>query len=434
MGSQKGKPTWTQDYGMKTEVPKRVAKGRERVDRRAEMLGSPLPSPGSPLEGVVKAQRSRRMIPNPLTSPHHLLESAKIENMFSPLKISKEIQRGIYYGPGLRESAWHLWDRSDGQSQHRITYRTFYNTKWGVAVELDMTSFGSFRYTIGDFSKPILVTRSGIQQNIEAFGAPKLMHELKTKQRVGQVRMASHCEYFGAWKAEVKGMTILLSQSDPPNPAGALQLLLHPNGFVFVGETMSILSRPTAFQVEGGKVPIPCTLEQGREKVLQEINASNAPGFQQMPTKAIGKIGRASDAESYRGAAEFGMGNATRSQSTGSLDQGEHTGDWMGSLRRAIKSRTLMQRADDEAAEAFLKLPSDLRRDAVIFVEKQKAQRDYRNGILSEEEYRDRVSTIEDRTTFPASALRAADSLQLSMFCDKQSKLHKPNSEFGGII
>jgi len=49
--------------------------------------------------------------------------------------------------------------------------------------------------------------------------------------------------------AEVKGMTILLKQVDAPNPTGGLQLLLHPDGFVFVGETMSIVTLPTSFQV-----------------------------------------------------------------------------------------------------------------------------------------------------------------------------------------
>jgi len=200
LAASKPKPVWAQDYGMSTESPKRVLVGRERVEKRKETLGSPLPTPFSPLSKVVKAEGRRKMVPNSLHSPHHHHESSKVENSSSPLpRIRAEHAAGIYYGPGLRESAWNLWDRSDGNSEHRISYRTFYNTKWGLAVEVDLSSFGSFRYTISDFAKPTLVTRSGIQREIAVFGAPRLMHELKTRQRVGEVRMAAEVECFGEW-------------------------------------------------------------------------------------------------------------------------------------------------------------------------------------------------------------------------------------------
>ena len=187
---------------MQTESPKRVGKGRERVEKRMSTLGSPLPVAGSPLDKVVRAENRRRsiLIPNPLSSPHHHRESFFHDPASSPLpKIRPEQNTGVYYGPGLRESAWHTWDRSDGHSAHRIAYRTFYNTKWGVAVELEKTSFGSLRYAISDFANPILVSRSGVQREVDVFGAPKLMHELKTRQRVGEVRMSAARETFGEW-------------------------------------------------------------------------------------------------------------------------------------------------------------------------------------------------------------------------------------------
>ncbi len=410
---------------MQTESPKGVASGRERVEKRRGTLGSPIPMPGSPLDKVAKTEGRRRMVPNPLSSPHHLRESQKVErmSMSSPLpKIRGDGVTGIFYGPGLRDSAWHLWDRSDGKSEHRMTYRTFYNTKWGVAVELDMKSFGSFRYTIGDFAKPVLVTRSGVQRQIEAFGAPRLMHELKTRQRVGEVRMSSRREVFGEWVGEVVGMTILLSQADPPNPSGRMQLLLHPDGFIFVGETMSICSLPQSFQVEGGKDPISCTVEDGRARVKREMTVHNTPGFQQMP-----KGKRAVHSE-YRDDAEWGGGEARVADD----EVSGKNGDWMGSLRRALKSRTVMQRSDETAALEFLKLPADVRLDAVIYVEMQKVERDRKNGTIDQEEYEERRATIQDRTTFPAKALRAQDALDLSMFCDKNSKSHRAAAEFGG--
>jgi len=39
---------------------------------------------------------------------------------------------------------------------------------------------------------------------------------------------------------------------------------------------------------------------------------------------------------------------------------------------------------------------------------------------------------VHDRTTFPAKALRAEESLHFSMFCDKHSKSHRSAQEFGG--
>ena len=411
---------------MQTESPKGVSSGRERVEKRKATLGSPIPMPGSPLDKVVKTEGRRRMVPNPLSSPHHLRESQKLErrSTSSPLpKIRGDGSTAMFHGPGVRDSAWHLWDRSDGTSEHRMTYRTFYNTKWGVAVELDVKSFGSFRYTIGDFAKPVLVTRSGVQRQIEAFGAPRLMYELKTRQRVGEVRMSSRREFFGEWVADVVGMTILLSQVDPPNPRGCLQLLLHPDGFIFVGETMSICSLPQSFQVEGGKDPIVCTVEDARARVKREMNVHKSPGFQEMP-----KGKRAVHSE-YRDDAEWGGGEARAAEE----DEGSgKKGDWMGSLRRALKSRTVMQRSDENAALEFLKLPADVRLDAVIYVETQKVERDKKNGTIDQEEYEERRATIQDRTTFPAKALRAQDALDLSVFCDKKSKSHRAACEFGG--
>ena len=414
----KGKAKWAQDYGMQTDRPPGVASGREK---RKQTLGSPIPAAGSPLDKVVKTERSRRMVPNPLSSPHHLRESKKVERMSSPLPMIRgDGCTGIFYGPGLRDSAWHLWDRSDDNSEHRIMYRTFYNTKWGVAVEVDIRSFGSFRYAAGDFAKPILVTRSGVQRPIEAFGAPRLMHELKTKQRVGEVRISSRREYFGEWVATVHGMTIVLSQADPANPTGSMQLLLHPDGFVYVGETMSICSLPQSFQVEGGKDPVVCTVEEGRARVKREMNVHNAPGFQQMPKR------RKSVKYEYRDDAEWGNG------AEAAVDPEEGNGDWMGSLRRALKSRTVMQRSEESAALQFLKLPGDVRLEAVIYVETQKVERDKKNGTIDQEEYEERKAMIQDRTTFPAKALRAQDALDLSMFCDKKSKSHRSAAEFGG--
>jgi hypothetical protein len=341
MSSPSARAKWAPDYG--NQSPKRVAKGRERLEKRKETLGSPLPAPGSPLDKLAKAERRRKMVPNPLSSPHHTHESHKVEAMGSPLpKLRTELSDSVYYGPGLRESGWHLWDRSDGLSERRLLYRTFYNTKWGVAVELDTTSVGAFRYSISQFSKPTLVSRSGTQREIDMFCAPKLMHELRTQQRNGCVRMQKAQEYFGEWVrtpatnpcsvvvgrlgcggtltcyarimhircaskmylrahpqvAEVRGMTILISQADGGGiegrgergkpgvakreaggvyemieraealpqacehgrqkyqcqhcggkPLRPLQLLLHPDGFVFVGETMSPVSLAQSFQV-----------------------------------------------------------------------------------------------------------------------------------------------------------------------------------------
>ena len=193
-----GRPKWAQDYGHQS--PKRPAKGRERVERRKETLGSPLPAPGSPLDKVTKEQRRRKMVPNPLSSPHHSRESHKVEDMGSPLpKINAHQCDSVYYGPGLRESGWNLWDRSEGLNERRLLYRTFFNTKWEVAVELNVTSFGSFRYSTSPFAKPILVSRSGVQREIDLFCAPKLMHELRTQQRNGGVRMQAARECFGEW-------------------------------------------------------------------------------------------------------------------------------------------------------------------------------------------------------------------------------------------
>ena len=193
-----GRPKWAQDYGHQS--PKRPAKGRERVERRKETLGSPLPAPGSPLDKVTKEQRRRKMVPNPLSSPHHSRESHMVEDMGSPLpKINAPQCDSVYYGPGLRESGWNLWDRSEGLNERRLLYRTFFNTKWEVAVELNVTSFGSFRYSTSPFAKPILVSRSGVQREIDLFCAPKLMHELRTQQRNGGVRMQAARECFGEW-------------------------------------------------------------------------------------------------------------------------------------------------------------------------------------------------------------------------------------------
>jgi len=464
-----GRPKWAQDYGHQS--PKRPAKGRERVERRKETLGSPLPAPGSPLDKVTKEQRRRKMVPNPLSSPHHSRESHKVEDMGSPLpKINAHQCDSVYYGPGLRESGWNLWDRSEGLNERRLLYRTFFNTKWEVAVELNVTSFGSFRYSTSPFAKPILVSRSGVQREIDLFCAPKLMHELRTQQRNGGVRMQAARECFGEWVAEVRGMTILISQADGAEeqgrrervevsrsregkresggvfemidraealpqacehgrqkhvcaecggkPSRPMQLLLHPDGFIFVGETMSPVSLPLSFQVEGGKEPKSCTLEEGIERIQTEMTAHRAPGFQEMP-----KNRKVVEAES----------DGPR-KSAVSDEEGGHVnkGDWMGNLRRTLKSRTVMQRADEEAAQEFLRLPPDVRLDAVIFVEMQKVERDKKNGVISEEEYEERMAMVTDRTTFPAKALRAAEALHFAMFCDKKSKMHRSSAEFTG--
>jgi hypothetical protein len=73
-----------------------------------------------------------------------------------------------------------------------------------------------------------------------------------------------------------------------------------------------------------------------------------------------------------------------------------------------------MQRAEEEAAQEFLKLPPNVRLDAAIFVEMQKVERDKKNGVISEEEYEERMAMVKDRTTFPAKALRAAGPQHLT--------------------
>ena len=45
-----------------------------------------------------------------------------------------------------------------------------------------------------------------------------------------------------------------------------------------------------------------------------------------------------------------------------------------------------------------------LRQDAQASAETQQAQRDYRNGFLTEEEYSTRLAAIEARWTYPAAS------------------------------
>ena len=383
---------------MGTERTKRVAQGKERSMKRSKLLGSPLPTPGSPLDNAVKKDRQRKMVPNPLSSPHHHHESARVEKMSSPLpEIRTDPTNGMFHGPGLRDSAWHLWDRSEGRSAHRVLYRTFYNTKWGLAVELDVTSFGSFRFAISDFARPVLVTRSGIQREVAAFGAPRLLHELKTRSRVGEVRMGAAREHFGEWVAEVVGMTILIAQANLHNPSGRLQLLLHPDGFIFVGETMSICSIPSSFVVEGGKLTSPCTVEEGRERIGREMSVHKTPGWQKM---VQGKKNAGTQKALYYSEEEEATEQVRRAKLE--EDSDVHKGDWMGGLRRALRERTAMQKADEEAATAFLKMPANIRLEAVIHVETEKVKRDRKQGTISEEEYNERMAMIQDRATFPA--------------------------------
>jgi len=128
--------------------------------------------------------------------------------------------------------------------------------------------------------------------------------------------------------------------------------------------------------------------------------AHKAPGFQQMPKNR--KVG-AQESEEWTD-----IGSRSRPAVPDEEGGTVGKGDWMGNLRRTLKSRTVMQRAEEEAAQEFLKLPPDVRLDAVIFVEIQKVERDKKNGIISEEEYEEKMAMVKDRTTFPARALRAA--------------------------
>ena len=414
---------------LSSEAPRRPGKGRERAEKRNDTLGSPLPTPGSPLEGVVERERQRVLrgaVPNALGASHHTRESSKVQHRFAPLPVIERgtPREGVYYGPGLRDSSWSLWNRADARNAQRVLYRTFYNTKWGIAVELDMTSFGSLRYSISDFAKPVLVTRAGLQHNIEAFGAPKLLHELRTRQRVGAVRMAGPTENFGEWVAKVVGMTVLLSQANYHNPVGGLQLLLFPDGFVFVGETMSINAFPQAFLAEGGKMPVSFSVEDARERIQKEMAAHKAPGFQQTATRRAESEVTFFDEDADQ-AERVRLAKAGETQSV-------WTGDWVGGLRRALRARTDMQKAENAACQSFLKLPADVRLEAAIFVETEKVERERRTGIISEEQYQSRIAAVKDRATFPARALRATEAHNLSMFCDKDSGEHRSALEFDG--
>lgn len=135
--------------------------------------------------------------------------------------------------------------------------------------------------------------------------------------------------------------------------------------------------------------------------------AHKAPGFQEMPKNR--KVG-AQESEEWTDSGSRSRPAVSDEEEGGTVSKG----DWMGNLRRTLKSRTLMQRAEEEAAQEFLKLPPDVRLDAAIFVEIQKVERDKKNGVISEEEYEERMAMVKDRTTFPAKALRAAGPQHLT--------------------
>ena len=73
--------------------------------------------------------------------------------------------------------------------------------------------------------------------------------------------------------------------------------------------------------------------------------AHKAPGFQQMPKNA-------QESEEW-------TDSGSRSRPAVSDEEGGTVGkgDWMGNLRRTLKSRTVMQRAEEEAAQEFLIIP-----------------------------------------------------------------------------
>ena len=53
-----------------------------------------------------------------------------------------------------------------------------------------------------------------------------------------------------------------------------------------------------------------------------------------------------------------------------------------------------MQRCEDSAAQSFLKLPADVRLDAVIYVEALQLERNKTNGLITNEEFEERMAMV----------------------------------------
>jgi len=52
------------------------------------------------------------------------------------------------------------------------------------------------------------------------------------------------------------------------------------------------------------------------------------------------------------------------------------------------------QRCEDSAAQSFLKLPADVRLDAVIYVEALQLERNKTNGLITHEEFEERMAMV----------------------------------------